>query len=72
MTVELGLITPPVGMNVFFINSITADVGIVSIFKGVLPFVLTHPAAPDPHSLTQHRAFAAPNVGLTRPPKANG
>jgi C4-dicarboxylate transporter, DctM subunit len=42
MTVELGLITPPVGMNVFFINSITSDVGIVSIFKGVLPFVLTH------------------------------
>ena len=41
MTVELGLITPPVGMNVFVINTIARDVNLVSIFKGVLPFVVT-------------------------------
>ncbi|TYR32743.1 TRAP transporter large permease [Mesorhizobium microcysteis] len=41
MTVELGLITPPVGMNVFVINSIARDVSLVTIFRGVLPFVLT-------------------------------
>jgi len=39
MTVELGLITPPVGMNVFVINSVAHDVSLVRIFRGVLPFV---------------------------------
>jgi tripartite ATP-independent transporter DctM subunit len=41
MTVELGLITPPVGMNVFVINTIARDVSLVKIFRGVFPFVLT-------------------------------
>jgi tripartite ATP-independent transporter DctM subunit len=41
MTVELGLITPPVGMNVFVINSIVPDTNLVGIFRGVAPFVLT-------------------------------
>lgn len=40
MTVELGLITPPVGLNVFVINSVARDVSLVTIFKGVMPFVL--------------------------------
>lgn len=39
MTVELGLITPPVGMNVFVINTIARDVSLPRIFKGVMPFV---------------------------------
>ncbi|WP_425416239.1 TRAP transporter large permease [Oricola indica] len=39
MTVELGLITPPVGMNVFVINSIARDISLPTIFRGVLPFV---------------------------------
>ena len=39
MTVELGLITPPVGMNVYVINSIAHRVSLTTIFKGVLPFV---------------------------------
>ncbi|APH73657.1 TRAP transporter large permease [Aquibium oceanicum] len=41
MTVELGLITPPVGMNVFVINTIAREVSLVTIFRGVLPFVMT-------------------------------
>ncbi|MDF0603772.1 TRAP transporter large permease [Psychromarinibacter sp. C21-152] len=41
MTVELGLITPPIGMNVFVINSIARHVSLGKIFRGVLPFVLT-------------------------------
>lgn len=41
MTVELGLITPPVGMNVFVINTIARDVSLPTIFRGVLPFVMT-------------------------------
>ena len=41
MTVELGLIHPPVGMNVFVIKSVVGDVGIGTIFVGVIPFVIT-------------------------------
>jgi len=41
MTVELGLIHPPVGMNVFVIKSVVKDVTFSSIFKGVLPFIGT-------------------------------
>jgi len=41
MTVELGLITPPVGMNVYVINGVIKDVSLATIFYGVLPFVLT-------------------------------
>ncbi|MGX1305411.1 C4-dicarboxylate transporter DctM subunit [Amorphus suaedae] len=39
MTVTLGLVTPPVGMNVFVINSIARDVPLTKIFKGVAPFI---------------------------------
>jgi C4-dicarboxylate transporter DctM subunit len=41
MTVELGLIHPPVGMNVFVIKSVIPDVSFTTIFIGVLPFILT-------------------------------
>ncbi len=41
MTVELGLIHPPVGMNVFVIKSVIKEVSFSTIFKGVLPFVVT-------------------------------
>jgi C4-dicarboxylate transporter, DctM subunit len=41
MTVELGLITPPVGMNVYVINSIVPETSLVTIFRGVAPFMLT-------------------------------
>ena len=39
MTVELGLIHPPVGMNVFVIKSVIPEVSFSTIFKGVLPFI---------------------------------
>jgi C4-dicarboxylate transporter, DctM subunit len=41
MTVELGLITPPVGMNVFVIKSVVPEVSFSTIFRGVSPFVFT-------------------------------
>lgn len=41
MTVELGLITPPLGMNVFVINAAVRETSLLEIFKGVAPFVLT-------------------------------
>jgi C4-dicarboxylate transporter, DctM subunit len=41
MTVELGLIHPPVGMNVFVIKTAVKDISFATIFKGVLPFIAT-------------------------------
>jgi tripartite ATP-independent transporter DctM subunit len=38
IVVELGLITPPVGMNVFVINSLARDVPMIQTFIGVMPF----------------------------------
>ena len=40
MVVELGLITPPIGMNVFVIKGMVPDVKLSSIYKGVIPFVV--------------------------------
>lgn len=40
VTVELGLITPPVGMNIFVIKSIAPEIPVGVIMKGVLPFVV--------------------------------
>jgi C4-dicarboxylate transporter DctM subunit len=40
MTVELGLIHPPVGMNVFVIKSVVKDVKFSTIFAGVAPFIV--------------------------------
>ena len=41
VVVEVGLITPPVGLNVFVINKLAKDISIVETFKGVLPFVVS-------------------------------
>ena len=41
MTVELGLIHPPVGMNIFVIKSVIEDVKMSTIFYGVFPFIIT-------------------------------
>jgi C4-dicarboxylate transporter, DctM subunit len=41
MVAELGLIHPPVGMNIFVIKSVVEDVKISTIFRGVLPFIVT-------------------------------
>ena len=38
IVVELGLITPPVGMNVFVISSLAKDIPMIETFKGVMPF----------------------------------
>ena len=41
IVVEVGLITPPVGLNVFVINSMAKDIPMIETFKGVIPFLLT-------------------------------
>jgi len=37
--VEVGLITPPIGLNVFVIKGVAEDVPLYDIFRGVLPFL---------------------------------
>ena len=40
VTVELGLITPPVGMNLFMVKSAAPRLPLKTIMQGVMPFVL--------------------------------
>ena len=39
LTGEMGVITPPVGVNVFVIKGIAPDVPLNLIFKGIFPFL---------------------------------
>ena len=39
MAVTFGMICPPVGMNVFVINSIARDISLTKIYKGTMPFI---------------------------------
>jgi len=41
IVVEVGLITPPVGMNLFVINSMAKDTPILATYRGVTPFVIS-------------------------------
>ena len=40
LTLEMGLISPPVGINVFIVKSVATKVALADIFRGVLPFWL--------------------------------
>jgi C4-dicarboxylate transporter DctM subunit len=40
IVIELGLITPPIGMNVFVVNAALPDVAVWTIFRGIWPFLL--------------------------------
>lgn len=41
IVVEVGLITPPVGLNLFIINSMASDVPLSDTYRGAVPFVLS-------------------------------
>jgi tripartite ATP-independent transporter DctM subunit len=41
MVVEIGLVHPPVGMNVYIINRLAKDVPLTETFKGVIPFLIS-------------------------------
>ena len=40
VVMEMGLIHPPVGLNIFVINRVAPDIGLGAIIWGTLPFVL--------------------------------
>jgi len=41
VVVEVGLITPPIGLNVFVINAMARDVPMLDTFRGVVPFLFS-------------------------------
>jgi TRAP-type C4-dicarboxylate transport system permease large subunit len=40
IVVEISLITPPIGLDVFVLKALHPEVPIPSIYKGILPFLL--------------------------------
>ena len=40
ITIELGLITPPIGLNVFVIKSMETNLKLGQVFKAILPFIV--------------------------------
>ncbi len=40
LVTQMGVITPPVGINVFVVAGIAKDIPLETIFKGVLPFLI--------------------------------
>lgn len=40
IVIEMGMITPPVGLNVFVVRGVAGDVSLATVFAGVLPFLL--------------------------------
>ncbi|MCF2871525.1 TRAP transporter large permease [Octadecabacter sp. G9-8] len=61
MAAEVGLITPPVGLNLFVINAMSKDVPIGQTYKGILPFV-----ASDIFRIVILAAFPAISLWLVR------
>ena len=41
IVVEVGLITPPIGLNVYMINSLSGGVPLADSFKGIAPFLMS-------------------------------
>lgn len=40
--IEVGMLTPPVGMNVFTVKTMHPDIPLSTIFKGVMPFLVAN------------------------------
>jgi tripartite ATP-independent transporter DctM subunit len=45
LVVEIGLITPPVGINVFVVKGLFRDISLWTIYRGITPFLLANLAA---------------------------
>ena len=65
--VEIGMIHPPLGLNVFVLKSILPEVPLWTIYKGVLPFcaIGSVEARPD-GAVSGHHALAAVDDGALR------
>ena len=45
MMMEIGMIHPPVGMNVFMVKTMLPDLSIRTIFRGTIPFLVANVVA---------------------------
>ncbi|KJZ21235.1 TRAP transporter large permease [Loktanella sp. S4079] len=61
IVIEMGMITPPVGLNVFVVRSVAEDIPLHTIFKGVIPFLLAMLASLILIILFPQIALAIPN-----------
>lgn len=42
MVIEIGMITPPVGINVFVLKGLRKDIPLSTIFRGIVPFLIAN------------------------------
>lgn len=42
VAVEVGMITPPVGLNIFVIRAQMPDIALVDVYRGIVPFLFAH------------------------------
>jgi C4-dicarboxylate transporter, DctM subunit len=42
MMIEIGMLTPPVGMNVFTVKTMVPSIPLATIFRGVMPFLVAN------------------------------
>lgn len=61
MSAEIGLITPPVGMNLFVINAMSKEVRITETYRSAVPFVIS-----DLIRITILVVFPAITTGLVK------
>jgi C4-dicarboxylate transporter, DctM subunit len=61
MTVGIGLVAPPVGLNVYVVNSLAREVPMTETYKGVFPFL-----AWDALRVVLLLLFPALSLGLMR------
>lgn len=60
IVIEMGMITPPVGLNVFVVRGVAGDVALRTVFAGVVPFLVAMIA-------TLFLIIAFPQIALTIP-----
>jgi TRAP-type mannitol/chloroaromatic compound transport system permease large subunit len=67
---EIGMIFPPVGLNVYIMNALAKTVPMSETYKGVVPFLVTDFISPGAaHRLPGAHAVAGAAAGLTAIPR---
>ena len=60
LVTEVGVITPPIGINVYVIQGVAPDIPLEAIFKGICPFLI-------PLVVTIGLVILFPSIGLFLP-----
>ncbi len=61
VNLEIGLVTPPVGLNLYIVKGIAPDVPLSEVLRGVLPFVIIEVIVIVAVSAFPHLALWLPN-----------